>query len=169
MTTDGGGGRRGRVFVILVMLSVLMGVLTAWQIFTGTRIQESVVGRDAGRATPRDDTYEGNTAFEGDTTLAVTIGHVELLYPGLNRTVPVHVKNPFDFGIRITRFDVSSLGTSACPASHLSIGAHPADGPVIEANGFVDTQTTIGLTESAPNSCQRENFKFSVTVTAVMS
>ena len=114
-------------------------------------------------------TFEGATAFEGDTTLTVTIGRVELLYPGLNRTVPVRVKNPFDFGIRITRFDASSLGTATCPASHLSIEAHRADGPVIEANGFVDTQMTIGLTGSAPNACERENFKFSVTVTAVMS
>ena len=98
--------------------------------------------------------------------LTVTIGHVELVYPGLNRTVPVRVTNPFSFAIRITRFDVASRGTSACPANYLSVGAHPADGPVIGANGFVDTNTTIGLNGSAPDSCQSEGFRFSVTVTA---
>ena len=128
-----------------------------------------LVRGEANPAARHPNTFKDATAFEGNTTFAVTVGHVEIFYPGLNRTVPVHVRNPFDFDIRITRFDVSSLGTSACPASHLSIGVHRADRPVTKANGFVDTQTTIGLTGSAPNSCQRENFKFAVTVTAVMS
>ena len=112
--------------------------------------------------------YGGGSA-EPANNLTVTIGHVELLYPGLNRTVPLRVTNPFGFAIRITRFDVASPGTSACPANHLSVGTHRADGPVIEANGFGDTQTTIGLSGSAPDSCQSERFDFSVTVTAVMS
>lgn len=195
MTRDDEGRRRGRIFVILVVLSGLMGVLTALQIFTGIRIQEPLVGRDAGRATPHDETYEGNAKGDAavgkadaagrtgrengslarpptghpDSALTVAIGPVELLYPGLDRVVPVRVTNPFDFDIRITNFEVKSAGTSACPAGYLSLGVRPADGPVIVANGFVDTHTTIGLNVNAPDSCQLENFDFSVTVTAAKS
>lgn len=118
----------------------------------------------------------GSGQYGGDSTkaptvpsknrLMATIGHVEFLYPGLTRTVPVRIKNPFSFAIRITRFDVASPGTSACPARYLSTGTRPANGPAVGANGFVDTHTTIGLNRSAPDSCQSEQFGFSVTVTA---
>lgn len=190
MTTDG-GGRSGQFFVVLAVLSGLIGVLAAWQIFMGSGSH----GTLAGRATTQDNTYKGSAKSEGsvgnagaaggigrqnggparppsvpsNSALTVTIGPVQLLYPGLERRVPVRVANPFDFDIRITRFDVASAGTSRCPAGFLSVGRRPADGPAIDANGFVDTYTTIGLNASAPDSCQLERFHFSVTVTAAKS
>lgn len=102
-------------------------------------------------------------------TFGVTVGSTPLLYPGLQRSLPVTFSNPNSFDILVTTYTVSvavpSSKSAACPASSLQVPTGSVTANLAAAKkGSVATTVPIKLPANASGGCQ--NVPFSITVNA---
>ena len=108
----------------------------------------------------------GEGTDEDPPKLSVSVGAIDVLYPGIARSVPLMIGNPFGFDIVVNTVTVSSTGTPACPASFLSLGTYDVAGPRIGARSTAAAMTTVALKASAPDSCQGARYTIRVKVEA---
>ena len=108
----------------------------------------------------------GEGTDEDPPMLSVSVGAIDILYPGQPRSVRLTIGNPFGFDIVVNTVTVSSTGIPACPASFLSLGTYDVAGPRIGARSTAAAMTTVALKASAPDSCQGARYTIRVKVEA---
>ncbi|MPZ96682.1 MAG: hypothetical protein GEU96_17660 [Propionibacteriales bacterium] len=98
----------------------------------------------------------------------VYVNSLDGLFPGADTPVRVRFSNPFSFDIRVTRVEVTSVGSTGCPPTYLKLGTYDLARPVVlEKRGAASTEVPFGMQPSAPDSCQGLTFPLVVTAQAV--
>ncbi len=133
-------------------------------------ILRTSAGSNPGSGGPR-----GNPT-PGRPTFGVRVGSLTGLSPGVTRTLPVDLHNPFRFDISVVSYaanaSVTAVGDGAagCSASDLvlPIGTVTLDPPrFLPAGGRNDLTIPVTLSSKAPPACQNVVFTVTVTATAV--
>jgi hypothetical protein len=98
---------------------------------------------------------------------SIVRGHVRGLYPGLTKPMPVLVRNPASFAVRVTRVTARvSSASRACRARNVWI-ARFAGSTRIPAHGRIRLYLSSGMRSTAPNACQGVRFPVTFTATLV--
>jgi hypothetical protein len=103
--------------------------------------------------------------------IVVTVGHVDTLYPGVGRSLPVTFSNPYNFDIYVTSYRVSRTSLKAgCPATDLHIPTTsftPSPKLTVVKNSSVIKYVQINLSADAAEACQLANFSITIDASAV--
>lgn len=112
----------------------------------------------------------GGGGAGGTTTAEVTVtpdDQIRPLAPGATATFPVYVKNPKDYGVRVTSISAGSSTATAggCPAGTLTSAG--ADGPVgfIKAGSVHAYEVSVTMAGTADGRCKGQSFTLPLTVT----
>jgi len=106
----------------------------------------------------------------GTTTAELTVtpdDQVRPLAPGATATFPVYVKNPKDYGVRVTSISEGSSNATAggCPAGTLT--STGIEGPVgfIKADNLHAYEVSVTMAATADGRCKGQSFTLPLTVT----
>jgi len=112
----------------------------------------------------------GGGGTGGTTSADLTVvpdDQVRPLAPGATATFPVYVKNPEDYGVRVTSISAGSSNATAggCPAGTLTSAA--VDSPVgfIRAGGLYTYEVSVTMAASSDSKCKGQSFTLPLTVT----
>lgn len=112
----------------------------------------------------------GGGGAGGTTSTELTVtpdDQARPLAPGATATFPVYVKNPMDYGVRVTSISGGSSNATAggCPAGTLtSVGV---DSPVgfIKAGSVHAYEVFVTMTATSDSRCKGQSFTLPLTVT----